>query len=923
MIGQVDVNSVIGRNSELGEIDAFLQRLATQLATLSVTGPAGIGKTTLWNEAIRRASGLGYQVLLTRPTEAEAEYAFAGLTDLMADVPVEAFSRLPDVQRQALDIALLRAAPTPDPFPRRLVATAVLSLLGALTEQGGPALVAVDDAQWLDVATAEVLSFALRRLEAQPLGVLSSVRAGLDRPRTFEDVLPLDRRREVRLGPLSTASLHEIVKRQLGDVLPRPVLARIVAASHGNPFYGVEIARELVRTMSPITPAAMPVLPEQVHSLVRSRLRRLPRTCRRALLVAASLSRPSVQHVDGEALAPAEAAGVVEIDGQGFVRFTHPLLISAVLESASSAERREVHRSLAGGVTDPIERARHLGLGAVGPDETVATTLDGAAEAAASRGALFEAGELARRALQLTPPADWERAARRSLLLAQHLGDTGQNPGEARSILEAALSRCSDHELRAELLMSMAMVCGSEGDAAAGYAHLMTALQLTVDPALIGRIHHEAAWLSESDPQRALAHCEAAAAVLDGVGTPALYSTALLYGAYLRLTTGRGADEEAVERGRLLQEDSDFHDLSPVPLHWPAWHDDFALSRSRLEAALARIRLVGDEKSAPSILSHLCEIDVWTGDWSRAAMWAAEATEVAARSEPGGLWQIAVYAKAYLDVHLGELDRARDAAASILARTGDSGPLLELRGRMLLGFAATSSGDSEEAVSQFGRADAALEAAGYREPVRYRFHGDQIEAVIAVGDLDSASALLSRLEGRAAVFPRPWILATAARCRGLLLSAGGDLEGAALAVDEALRQHERLEMPFERARTLLAQGQLLRRRKQRRAARAALSEALSVLERLGSPIWVARAEAELARAPVRRAGADLTATEEEIGRLAASGMTNRQIAERAFLSTKTVEHNLARVYLKLRIHSRAELGKAFSGEGHPVKDVKE
>jgi DNA-binding CsgD family transcriptional regulator len=449
----------------------------------------------------------------------------------------------------------------------------------------------------------------------------------------------------------------------------------------------------------------------------------------------------------------------------------------------------------------------------------------------------------------------------------------------------------------------------------------MTALELTVDAALIGRIHHEAAWLSESDPQRALAHCEAATAVLEGVGTRALYSTALLYGAYLRLTTGRGADEEAAERGRLLQEDGDFHDLSPVPLHWPAWHDDFALSRSRLEAALARIRLVGDEKSVPSILSHRCEIETWTGDWSRAAMWAAEATEVAARSEPGGLWQIAVYANAYLDVHLGELDRAREAAASMLARRGDSGPpLRELRGRMLLGFAAMSSGDSEEAVSQFGRADAALEAAGYREPVRYRFHADQTEAVIAVGDLDAASALLSRFEARAAVFPRPWILATAARCRGLLLSAGGDLEGAALAMDEALRQHERLEMPFERARTLLAQGQLLRRRKQRRAARTALSEALAVLERLGSPLWVARAHGELARVPVRRAGAELTATEEEVGRLAASGMTNRQIAERAFLSTKTVEHNLARVYLKLQIHSRAELGRAFSSEGHPSKN---
>ena len=572
-------------------------------------------------------------------------------------------------------------------------------------------------------------------------------------------------------------------------------------------------------------------------------------------------------------------------------------------------------------MTDPIERARHLGLGSTGPDEAVAAALDGAAEAAASRGALFEAAELARRALQLTAPASPEKATRRTLVLTQHLSDTSQDPAQARSLLEAALSRCSDRELRAELLVSLARVCESEGAADTGYAHLMSALDLTAEPVLAGRIHHDAAWLSEKDARRALAHCETAAALLEGLGKASLYSTALLYGAYLRLATGQGPDETAVECGRLLQEDSDFHDASPVPLHWPAWHDDFDVSRARLEAELERIRLVGDEKSLPSILAHLCEIDTWTGDWPRASTWATEAAEAAARSLPGGSWQIAVYAKAYLDVHLGELDRAREAATSLLVSTGDPGaPLGALRGQMLLGFAALHGDDPEDAVSHFARAGAALESAGYREPVRYRFHADQIEAVLSVGDQGTAAALLSRFEDRAAIFPRPWILATGARCRGLLLSAAGDLDGATLAIDEALRQHERLQMPLERGRTLLAQGQLLRRKKQRRAARMALSDALATFERLGSPLWVARARADLDRLPVRRAAAELTPTEEEIARLAASGMTNRQIAERAFLSAKTVEHNLARAYLKLDIHSRAELGRAFSKEGRPGKE---
>jgi DNA-binding CsgD family transcriptional regulator len=227
---------------------------------------------------------------------------------------------------------------------------------------------------------------------------------------------------------------------------------------------------------------------------------------------------------------------------------------------------------------------------------------------------------------------------------------------------------------------------------------------------------------------------------------------------------------------------------------------------------------------------------------------------------------------------------------------------------------ALSLGEPAAADAHYTRAAAMVDALGLREPARFRFHPDQIETVVQLGDLERARTLLDALDARGRTFPRPWILATGARCHSLLLAAQGDLEQSLAAAEDALVQHDRLAMPFERARTCLVAGTVLRRLKQKRRARARLEEAGRVFASLGAVLWSATATRELARVAARHAPVALSPTELQIAQLAASGLSNPEIASRVFVSRKTVEANLARAYRKLEISSRAQLSRALERE---------
>lgn len=802
---------VLGRDAELSQIEAWLEHGAGRTAqpgaaggVLVIEGEPGIGKTTVWAEAIRRARALGWQVLLCRPVPAEAGLPHVGLADLLRPVPDEAFGKLTPPLRRALRVALLQEEAGAGDLEPRAVGTGLAALLEVVTEDG-PLLLAVDDAQWLDLASARSLAFALRRLGS-------------------------------RLPPAT-----------------RDVLAALAAS-----------------------PGA------------------------------------AAGDLDLDALAPAERAGIAAVRPGGRVEFTHPLFGSALYSSLPEAERRRLHRALAGKAAAPEERARHLALAADGPDEATAAGLDRAAAAARGRGAADVAVELKELACQLTPAADEEARIRRSTELADLRYFAG-DPTGARRELEQWLNVLPAGEERAQVLLELGAMRWVQGDASAGRELMTQALGEARAPALRAHIHARIA-SGADDADVTLEHGEAALALLNEHEDPQFYSFVLHIVALYKLYAGRGADHAAIEKGMRLQREAVGWDLSPIAAFWARNFDDFTTARQRLEDIIRVFREQGDEAQVCAALTHLATVEGMTGHMDRASALVAEALDLAAQTEQETYLDMALCAKGQVCAQAGDLAGARAAAGELLGRL-EAHPDIVLEGmaRIVLGLAALTAGDLAEADRQLSRADEIEELVHNREPANQRFQADHAEAVLGLGDTDRGERLVRRLEARAAALPRPWILAVSARCRGLLNAAVGDLAGALAGYQQALDAHQALDMPSELGRTLLALGRLHRRRNERQQAQECLARAVSVLEAAGALGWAAVARDELGRARGRRGGPEeLTPTERTVCELAASGLRNQEIAARLFLSAKTVEANLSRGYRKLGVRSRTELAAVMA-----------
>ena len=338
---------------------------------LVIEGEPGIGKTTLWTEAVQHARQSGWNVLSCRPAQSDAGLPHLGLADLLRSVPDEAFASLPSPQRRPLEVALLREEAGEGDLEPRSVGTGLTALLGVLAG-ARPQMLAVDDAQWLDSASARALAFALRRLDNRPLRLLAAVRIE-HRPERRTGAFgvieaSLDRHvvQHLPVGPLTVAATHQMFHQALGGSFPRPVLVRVHRAAEGNPFFALEIAREIQRLGLP--PACQPLpIPDDHKDLALVRLRRLSRATRDALAVVAAMSRPSAADLDLQTLVPAEQAGIVRVRPGGRVEFAHPLFGSALYSALPEAARRSLHRDLAGRAASLEERARHLALAAAGP----------------------------------------------------------------------------------------------------------------------------------------------------------------------------------------------------------------------------------------------------------------------------------------------------------------------------------------------------------------------------------------------------------------------------------------------------------------------------------------------------------------------------------------------------------------------------
>lgn len=903
------MSNVVGRDPELGAVEAFLVSGEGRTA-LAILGEAGIGKTTVWQEAVARARSRGTTVLVARPAQSESKLSFAGLADLLANVAEEAFASLPAPQRAGLDAALLRAGSNRSP-ERRLLGTGFLSLLRVLAADA-PVVLAIDDVHWLDAPSTAVVAFALRRLGDESVRAIVSVRseeAARSPLSWLERDLHVER---LELGPLSVAALHRVLADALGRSFSRPVLTRIAQACGGNPLYAIEIAR-LVDGGGQAT--HLPV-PANLDALVRSRVRALPADTRDALLRAATLARPDTRAVDAAALAPAEEAGLVRIDTDGRIHFVHPLFASAVYSAAALSRRRGMHRALAEVVADLEEHARHLALAAEGPDELVVRELEAATHRARARGAPDSAAELIELALPLVP-AGTSTAYELQLELAEHLY-LASDFQRARMLLEELREVLPPGDLRARALVQLAEIEYWRSGESAALVLAEEALADAIDPLQRARCQTQIAMKAGTvDLPRAAEAARAAVELLEehADAEPALLAAAL--GARVRaaLFLGEGFDANAAQRALALESaapPSALDERTGFKLgQWLRYVDDFDGARTQLLEAERHAQEEGDESSLGNILLNRMILETWAGDWGEAAALTERMSEAFAQQgdQPEGIapW------RAYLHAYAGRLDAVREVAGPRPAE-----PVIAAIWSRCLGLAEFAAGDVEASDRHLADALAELDRVAFREPAIWRVEGDAIEAAVAAGSLERAAERLEHFEECAGRSRIAWSLAVSARCRALLCAAGGELERASETVDRALAEHKRCPMPFEWARTLLLQGQLLRRLKRKRDARDALDAATAIFRGLGAEAWVLRAEAELQRVAVRRAPDELSATELRVARLAAAGLTNQSIAAEVFLTRKAVEANLARAYRKLGIRSRAQLSRALEA-AHPTE----
>ena len=922
--------TVIGRDDELRAIEGFLGRVAAGPAALVFEGAPGIGKTTVWSCARDRARRAATRVLSCRPVDAEAKLAFAALADLLEPVAERTLPLLAEPQRLALEVALLRASPQGAVPSPRGVAAAALSVLRLLAADG-PVVVAIDDQQWIDRASADALAFALRRIGDLPVGVVTAVRVT---DGEAPDPLGLGvafgaRLERLPLRPLTAGALHHVVRQHLGRVLPRPTLLRVTDASLGNPFYALEIARELIAAGVHPGPGDPLPVPESVMALVLRRLERLPAAVHEVLLAIAALAVPQLETVRAassarpdDAIERAVRARVVEIDGSR-LRFTHPLLASVVYASALPARRREVHRLLAGIVTDPEERARHLALATDAPDASVAAALDEAARSARARGAPDAAGELQARAAALTPSGSGPDRRARALRAAAHFFHAG-DLARARALLGVLFEGDPSPDERAHALQLLGRICGEESLLPDAIEHLRDALDRASEPKLRAAIELDLvlATFSVGDIPQAVQHVNAARAAAEGLGDPGLLADALAMEAMKDFYVGAltGDSWRRLERACALEDRTRSTQLTLRPT---ALAGQLALYDGRASEAEPLLREVvdwaierGEDSDLPLVLVHLAAVEWYRGDGEACGRWAEHAITLCLQTGNEKTRGAALAYRAQRHVFLGEVAAARATLAEARLQIEQSG---FVGGQLAVAHVAAplelSLGDFAAAERAIGPIPPAMLVV---EP--YNLLSELIEAKVGVGRLDEAAALLDPYAEQVRANGRRWLAARCDRGAALLAAARGDLEAALAAARRSIEVLRGFELPIDLGRSLLVQGQVLRRSGERRAAKDALDEAVTLFERHAMRPWHARALEELRRVPIRRgAPAELTETEARVAELAAAGRTSREIATTLFLSARTVEANLGRIYAKLGIRGRPELGVALRERGGRAK----
>jgi DNA-binding CsgD family transcriptional regulator len=901
-----------GRDGECKLLDELVSAIHRgESRSLVLRGEAGIGKTALLEYLLDSASGTA--VVRAAGVESEMELAFASLHQLCGPL-LDRLERLPAPQRQALEIVFgERASAPPDRF---LVGLAVLSLFSEVAEER-PLLCVVDDAHWVDQASALTLAFVARRLQAEPVGIVFAAREPGDELRH----LP-----ELEVHGLEDADARALLATEMRSILDPRVRDRMIAETRGNPLALLELPRGLTATQ--LTPGfgtlGARALSGRIEESYVQRLERLPEDARRLLLVAAAepvgdplLLQRACERL-GIAISSVDSTdGLLDLGER--VTFRHPLARSAVYRSAGARERREAHLALAEETdrdVDPDRRAWHLAAASAGPDEEVALELEHSAGRAQARGGLAAAAAFLQRAVSLTgEPA---RRANRALAAAQASLGAGAFD-VARGLLAAAEAGPLDELQRArlDLLRAEAAYSENRGSEAPGLL-LHAAKGLEPLDLQLARETYLDAWSSAlfagrlarrtslHDVSREVRAAPSRAATLRP-------SDLLLDGFAMAFTDGRSAAAPALERAATSFAGDDVSTEEILRWGWLAtaaavmvWDYETCLAVAARGVQLAR------DSGALTVLAVsvnvLGQAAALGGDLGRVAMLVAEADSV---TEATGT-HVAPYAALVLAGLQG-----REAEASGLidatikeATAGGQGTAVQY-----------AHWATAVLLNGFGRYQEALIAAKEASDdtpelfVSAWAAAELIEAATRSDEEELARSALQRVVAATAVAESDWALGIQARSNALL--ADGD--GAEPLYREAIERLGRTRLRPELARAHLLYGEWLRRENRRVDARAQLRAAHGQFTAIGMEAFAERARGELlatgekVRKRTVETRDELTPQERQIARLARDGLSNPEIGARLFLSPRTVEWHLRKVFAKLDIRSRRELAKALPG----------
>jgi DNA-binding CsgD family transcriptional regulator len=887
-------------------------------------GDPGVGKSSLLKVADQLAQRRGRRVLAVAPTEFDRGVPFTGLAELISQLPQGTEQGLPGPQQRALEVALQRVEPVGDGVDALAVPLAVQSLLTRLCETEPIALI-IDDLQWLDPASVGSLAFALRRISVEPqrLSIMIGTRPDPDGGTDLIRALP-EPTRQFSLSPLEDWAMGQLLRTRLGARWTQPMSAGVARVSSGNPFLALMIAQAMQSDVSKWRWSAQdghnPVfpVPPSLAGLLGEKVSLLPQSSRDVLLLVSAAGRLTVTQLQGivgdaalrSALEAAADWDVATVGAGSVVMFTHPLLASAIYEAAAPADRRRAHRVLAEILDDPVERARQHSRSTTAPDEAVALELERAADISRGRGAQVLAGELLEAAALVTPAdgdtavglSRWLRAVDAYIsagdaVAAQVALDKGAAlaavPEQQAQVLVRRL-RLVDHYAGVRPLAEEAVRLAPEGSEVR--AEILD---------ILGMLHR-----MRADGDNALRFSRMAVTEAAAVGRTDVQLKALNNRLAVEWHWAQGQPKETLlEIERLV--DSSELDPNAMSVVWTKgffapWNDPTAETHVRKGIAAA---VTGGRYGDLSYL-YICLILVLIRS-SR----VSDAQAALDDSDRLGAWAGSTFqeqmARVLVKAYSGDLDGARWLAQSAADRARASGSLYWLAGFVAqIGFIETSARNWQTAL------EVTRELAGIFAETRMvdleqlLWAVDYADAALQVGATEDAEAAISVLRHQG-VAGRPEATVAADRCQALLTAIRGDME-AAMAELRKIVELPGAECPFEAARSLLALGQVYRRAGFKGRASEALRTAAVAFDELGVPRWAERARAEVDRVGLQPTTNGLTATERRVAELVGSGHSNQETAAELFMSVKTVEANLTRIYRKLSVRSRTELANALN-----------